>query len=217
VGTYSALATALSVELRDPTNLVWDSTDIAACINEGVIEVGRIAPDRFQADITVVANQLVYTVQNGDPEIELKRVEVWDTTTTPDTIKAVLAPMSAEPLKSSATGWECWNGKLYLPPSVVANLIVGTHVLRVWGYGPYSLVSGSTEMPMSTELEWAVRAYARVCALEILLNQRNRYTQWQTQPGNTDVTPGALLQQIAQARAAWERRAQRIIVLREAQ
>lgn len=210
------MATALSAELRDPSNLTFDSTLIAAFINAGVIEIGRLAPARFQQDVTVVADTLTYAIQTGDPEVEVQKIEVWDVSTTPDSYVMLLPPLSKEYTRGSGAGWYIWNGTLYIPNGVEAWLVPGTHLLRVWGYTNYAIVSSSTEMPMSTELEYAVKAYAKVQALESMIQQRNLFTQWSAQPGNTDVTPASLLNQLSMAHADWERTRRKITLLREA-
>lgn len=207
------MSTALAAELRDPSGLTFDATALAAFINAGVIQVGRIAPDHFQQDITPDADTLVYTL--GDPEIEVRRVELWDSSQTPAAYVALIPPASKEYSRASSVGWEVWGGKLYIPNSLEAAIDITKHTLRLWGYGPYPIVSGSTEMPMSTELEYAVRTYARVAALESMVQQRNLFTQWQAQPQNTDITPAGLLQQLSMARSEWHRLAGQIAVIRE--
>jgi len=76
-------------------------------------------------------------------------------------------------------------------------------------------VSGATEMPMSDELEYAVRIYARMRALEDLSFKRNLFTQWQSQAHNTDTTPAAILAQLSAARNDWEHRIGKLAILRE--
>lgn len=211
------MVTALASDLRDPSNLVFTTTQLGDFINEGVIEVGRLAPARFQQDIPFVANTLGYTLQGGDPEIEVKRVEVWDSSYTPDryVLQAPAASASQAGVGGGSVGWEVWDGKLYIQNSLASWLDASRHILRVWGYGPYALVSGATEMPMSTELEWAVRKYARVIALESMLQQRNLFTQWQTTAQNNDTSPASLMQQLSAARADWLRLAAKIVRIRE--
>lgn len=216
MGTFSALQTDLAAELRDPSNLTFDTTTIARFINEGVIEVGRLAPARLQVDITPTANTLVYTVSTGEPEIEVKKVELWDGSTTPHTFVMRVPPISGEYVDQSSVGWELWNGQLEIPNGLEQIIDPTKHLIRVWGYGPYAIVSGSTELPMSTELEYAVRTYAKLKALESMLQQRNLFTQWQSTSQNTEVTSASLIQQISQARVAWLQQATKITILREA-
>lgn len=216
MGTFSAMVTALAAELRDPSNLTFDATALGAFIDEGVAEVGRLAPAMFQQDITPTADTLVYTLQNGDPEIEVKKVELWDASTTPDTFVLLVPPISGEYTPQSNVGWACWNGSLYIPNGLEALIDITVHLIRVWGYGPYAHVSGTTELPMSTELEYAVRTYAKMQAIESMVQQRNLFTQWQSTAQNQDITPAQLLQQLTMARANWERIASKIRLLKDA-
>ena len=215
MGTFAALQTALASDLRDGSNLSFNTTQIAAFIDEGVIEVGRIAPARFQEDVTVVADTLTYALQSGSyPDLEVHRVEVWDLSYTPDKFCWLLEPRSSGYSLATDAGWEVWDGTLRLPNGIEEQLVVGTHVIKVWGWRPYPLVSGSTEMPMTDELEWAVRAYAKMAAIESLLASRNVYTQWQTAGSATDATPASLHAQLSAARQDWERRSRQIARLR---
>lgn len=214
--TFANLVTAIATDLRDPSNKTFSATAIGNFINEGVAEIGRIAPARLQQDITPIADTLSYVIGAGDPEIELKRVEVWDASQTPDKWLALLTPASDSRSVASATGWFFWNGSLYLTNAQEAAIVVGRDIIRVWGWGPYATVSGSTAMPMSNELEWAVRIYARMVALRSLAMSRNLYTQWQALPGNTSVTNAELVAQISQAEQEWHRRSRQIAILRGA-
>lgn len=213
MGTFSALVTDLAGELRDPSNKTWTTTDLGRAVNEAVIEVGRIAPSRFTQDLIPVANQLSYDLDF--PETELMKVEQWDTTQSPESLVQLVQPASQEYVRDSTVGWFVWGGTLYIPPALAALLDPARHVLRIWGYQPYAIVSGSTELPMSDQLEYAVRARAKVQCLEMLVAQRNLFTQWQAQPGNTDISAAVMMQQLTMARADWERYQAKLIVLRE--
>lgn len=214
--TFTNLVTAVSRDLRDTGNTTFTTPVVGDLINEGLVEIGRIAPARFQQDLTVVANTLVYPL-HGDAaaEISLARVEVWDITTNPDSFVGHVRPIAGEYSKASPAGWYVWDGKLYIPNGLEAYLVVGRHVIRVWGYGPYPLVSGSTEMGVSVELEYAIRAYARLAGLERLQLERDLFAQWASQTQNTDVSPAGLLGMLNSARDDWRRRARNLLVLRE--
>jgi hypothetical protein len=69
---------------------------------------------------------------------------------------------------------------------------------------------------VSHELETAMRSYCRVEALRRLIVERDLFTQWQTRSNNTDVSPAALMNGLAQAEESWRRTERRLTVLREA-
>lgn len=214
MATFNALVTALGVDLRDPAAKTFSAAVLGEFINEAVMEVSRIAPEQFIQSITVTADTPSYTVKAGHAATRAKRVEVWDKAT-PSAYVAFLRPAASEIHRSSSVGWELWNGTLYLTSSTLAWLDPALHVLRVWGYAPYAIVSGTTEMPMSDDLEYAVRVYARVLGIESLINARNLFTQWQALSNNTDATPASLQAHLSLARTNWERLRRQIVLLRE--
>jgi len=220
--TFLTLKTAVSRDLRDPTNLFFSTTDVGDLINAALSEVGRIAPYRFQEDITPVTNAMSYQPQTTvfstpTAEIEIKRVELWDTSYTPYKFLYTLIPASGAYVNTSAAGWECWGGIIYIN-NVVENYIDPTkHILRVQGYRPYApLVNDSDVNSASPELEAAMRVYARVEALQRIAFSRDAFTQWQTASNNLNVTPASILSELTLALADWERRAKHLQVLRVA-
>lgn len=222
--TLAELRTKLSGDLRDPDAKVFDSDDLNSMINSGIVEVGRLAPARFQEDIDLVENQFEYTLQTGVfteavPEIEVNRVELWDATTTPIMPRQMILPASQAYVNFSNTGWHNRDGILEVPYSLVryVGATPENHLLRVWGYRPYPTVSLDADViPVSGEREEAVREYAMVRALRRLVNERDLFTQWQTRPGNSDVSPASLMNALNIATADWKARARSITVLREA-
>ena len=82
--TFLDLKTVVSSEeLRDPDNKTFIVAVVGGLINAGIIEVGKIAPEMFQEDIDLLSDTLSYQVRatefpSGCPELELVRVELWD-------------------------------------------------------------------------------------------------------------------------------------------
>jgi hypothetical protein len=222
--TLATLRTSVSDDLRDPDGKVFTAAAVDSMINSALVEVGRIAPARFQEDIDLVENQFEYTLQSlvfteAIPEIEVNRVELWDATTTPMTPRSMIAPASQAYINFSDTGWSNRDGVLEVPYSLVR--FIGstpeTYLLRVWGYRPYPSVSADGDtIPVSGEREQAVRDYVNLLGLKRLVNERDLFTQWQTRAGNTDVSPASMLNAYSIARAEWKERARSIFVLREA-
>lgn len=223
--TFSELKTAVASAIRDPDNKTFDSAALAQIINEALSEVGRVNPIQFQEDITPVADTLQYTLQSAafaaeaQPDIEVMRVEVWDDSTTPSTRKFVVTPASSGRAFDSQAGWTNWGGILMLP-SAVFNVISGNEdslTIKVWGYSPHPALSGDSDIASVTgDSYWALISRARLAAMEMLLNDRNLFTQWQTRSGNSDISPAGLMNELAQARDEWRRRSRTLLRLRSA-
>jgi hypothetical protein len=309
MSTFATMKTNVSRDLRDTGNVTFSLTDVGDLINAALAEIGRIAPRRFQQDITPVADSLEYPLQTigtsqslttpfgvastnvltstthglvagdairfltlvgGDglvvglpyyiiasgltaddfkvapivsgtevdfdtnlssgtfarvgvddviPEIEVMRVELWDSTTTPHTPVTLVQAASAEYVNYSEVGWKVWDGVLEIPRWIPVYLAgsESDYVLRVWGYAPYTpLVNANDVVGLSNEREWALRAYCRVEALRRLVSERDLFSQWQIRSNNTDVSPAALMNALSLAEADWNRRSRQIAVLREA-
>ena len=222
--TLAQLRTKVADDIRDPDAKTFDQTAVDSMINSAIAEVGRLAPARFQEDIDPVENQFEYTLQQGVfteavPEIEVSRVELWDTTTTPMMPRQMIAPASQGYVNFSGTGWYNRDGVLEVPYDLVRFMgsDVANYLLRVWGYRPYPSVSADADViPVSGEREEAVRDYVLVKALKRLSMERDLFTQWQTRAGNTDVSPASLMNMLNIATADWKQRARSITVLREA-
>ena len=222
--TLATLRTAVSRALRDPSLVTFVAADVLDLINAGMAEIGRIAPQRFQEDLALVANAMEYQLLKVGasvpiPEIEVMRVELWDVTTTPDTPLARVLPADAEYVNYSAAGWKVWDGVLELPRWVPVHVAgsESNYLIRVWGYAPYTpLVTDSDVVGLSNEREEALKVYCLLESLRRLNADRSLFAQWQTRSGNTDVSPAALMNGLAVAQAEWNRKARQMTVLREA-
>lgn len=214
--TYANFVIVVARALRDPAYKVFSAVEVGDMIATGLSEVSRLAPQQFQQDIAVVGDGMEYPLNGtSDAEIEVVRVEVWDATTTPPRYLWHLRPGGAMPLNDSGSGWRIWAGTLYLS-NAQENLIDPVqHYLRVWGYGPYTMVSGSTPMPCGPQLEQAIISFCRVEALRRLSLDRDLFAQWQTRANNSDVSPGALMSMLQLAEDDWRRKSKAIFVLRE--
>jgi len=220
--TFAEIRTKVSTDLRDVDGKFFDAGVIGDMVNAALTEVGRIAPERFQEDITPVADTLRYVVRSDiaggvTPEIELTTCEIWDGSTVPATRTAHLQPLSAQPVNDTQNGWRMWGGYLELPVSVVTQLVPATDLIRVWGYAPYPvLVNDADVLATSSELTQAVRDYCTIEGLKRLTAGRAVFTQWQTRTNNTDISPAMLVNDLAQAESNWKTKARAIYVIREA-
>jgi hypothetical protein len=215
VTAYSALQTLVSRDLSDPDRLTFDVDAVKDFIQQGLAAVARVAPMQFQEDLTPVDDQLVYPLRASifatpQPEIRVVRVEVW--TGTPSRFKFKIRAKAGQPTRDSIAGWDVWAGSLEIP-DWQADLIATTDIIRVWGYSPYDpIVDDADVVPVSAELELAVRTFCTVEGLRRLTNSRVLFKQWQARSNNTDVTLGQLNSDLQVAEERWRRLARELKV-----
>jgi hypothetical protein len=206
---YSTLQANVARDLADPTNQTFDVLAVKDFIQQGLAAVQRVAPDQFQEDLDAVANQTAYPLRSAVfaaaliPEIRLVRVEVWRGT--PSKFQFKVKAKAGQPARDSIAGWEVWNGTLEIP-DWVASAINDTDLIRVWGYSPYAPISADADVvPVSAELELAIRTFCRVEGMRRLIGSRVLFKQWQTRSNNSDVTLGALNSDLQVAEEEWRR------------
>lgn len=222
--TVATFKTRLARLLRDPGGKVFSDDDLLDMINAGLATVGRLAPLQFKETIDPIENTFDYTLQSSVfneavPEIEVERVELWDATTTPSRPIQLLQPASGEYINFSNTGWALRNGTLEVPYSVVYTIgsTPENYAFVVWGYRPYPSVDDDSDyLGVSNEREEAVKVYCWMEGLRRLNTDRDLFTQWQTRPGNSDVTPASLMNMYNIAREEWKQLSRSITVLRRA-
>lgn len=189
----------------------FDEDALKDFVQQGLAAVARFAPKQFQEDLTPVEDQLVYELlsdifTSGPPqEIRVVRVEVWRGD--PSRFAFKIKAKAGQPTRDSTGGWEVWAGQLELPQSVVdAYIDEDTDTIRVWGYSPYEPIEDDADVvPVSAELELAIRQFCRVEAMRKLIGSRVLFKQWQTRSNNTDVTLGALNSDLQVAEQEWRR------------
>lgn len=211
---YSELQTLVSRDLADPSRQTFDVDAIKDFIQQGIAAIQRVAPDQFQEDLTL--NQVqnfplraaFFTVPL--PEVRVVRVEVWRGT--PLRFAFKIRAKAGQPTRDSIAGWEVWNGSLEIP-DYIADQIGVLDVIRVWGYSPYTPISADADVvPLSPELELALRTFCRVEGLRRLTNSRVLFKQWQARSNNTDVTLGMLNSDLQVAEEDWKKLARAITV-----
>ena len=221
--TFGGIKIKVSEAIRDPENSTFTDAAVGYIVNSALAEIGRIAPAKFQEDLDPVENQFNYTLQQSIfdaavPEIEIYRVELWDTTRTPNYPLYLIPPVSGEYTNFSQVGWAMRDGILELPYWVPKYIGSNTdnYLIRVWGYTPYFPLAASTDvLPLSADREEALVAYCHVEALRRLLHDRDLFTQFQLRADISDVSPASLLSNLNLAEAEWRRYARQIMVLRE--
>ena len=221
--TFTVLKALVASAIRDPDAKTFTDAAVGEMVNASLAEVARFAPEMFQEDITLVADTLEYVLRSTEfsataiPEIEVMRVELWDSTNTPAERLALLPPAHAAYSPDSQAGWVNWGGTLALPRSVWSAFDgnESDYYLRVWGYSPFvTLASGSDTANVSEAQKQAVVTYCRLEALERLNADRELYTQWQTRSGNSDVSPAGLMNMLSASREEWRRKSRSLTRLR---
>lgn len=220
--TPADLKTRIATVLLDPSAKTFTAGLLTELLRAGLIEVGRILPQQYTEDLDPVAGQLEYVLgtglgfTNGSIDIEPQRVEVWDLTGDVPAMVFQVNPAGAE-YSTADSGWSMWGGNLILPTRVVRGLqgLETTRVIRVYGYAPYVIPTGEADvLPLSQDAEQAIVKFSRVEGLELLLSNRDLFTQWQTRSGNTDISPAGLMNQLSMARADWRQYSRAIQRLR---
>ena len=219
--TFGNLKTRIATVLLDPDGDAFTDSLLPELVQAGLVEVGRLLPTQYKEDLDPVANQMEYLLgsalfDEGTPEIDVVRVEVWDPTTDPESYIYEVNPAAGE-ASYADSGYSVWNGSLRLPTRIVRGLVgyEDQYVIRVWGYAPYAIPTSDDDIiSMTIQAEQAVVKYARVEGLEMLLSNRDLFTQWQTRSGNSDISPAGLMNQLSMARADWRSYSTRIARLR---
>lgn len=220
--TFEELRERVADTLQDPNLRTFTETLIRDMVYQALAEVGRFVPDQFTEDIDYVSGQLSYVLRSDTflgeavPEIEVMRVEVWDPTQTPAAFISRITPAATEQ-RAGDTGWYVWNGTLYLPTRSARGLEdhIGEYVIRVWGYSPYpEPVSDADVLSISKEVESAVVAYTHLVAINLLLANRNLFSQWQTRSGNSDMSPAGLMNEKNMVLQEWRQKSRSLMRLR---
>lgn len=223
--TFAELKTAVALAIGDPSARTFSASVVGDLINTALAEIGRIAPERFYEEIDPIADYMRYPLRATEfpvgpvPEMEVVRVELWDTSITPARLYAHLQPLDGAFGVTSDSGWKVWDGVLEVPRAVPVFLAgnEADYTFRVWGYSPYPpLVVSDDVVLLSNEREQALILLCQLESIRRLSQSRDLYTQWQTHSGNTDVSPAGLMNALSMAQAEWRQRSRAIAVLREA-
>lgn len=218
---YSELQTYVSRDLADPSRTTFDVDAVKDFIAQGMAALARIASQEFTEDLDPVAGQLVYPLRSAEftlpqQEIRLIRVEVW--AGTPSRFAWKIKAKAGQPSRDSVSGWEVFAGSLEIPQQEMDAIMAydPNAIIRVWGYSPYiAMVADADTVPVSAELEQALRTFCRIEGLRRLTSSRVLFKQWQTRTSNTDVTLGALNSDLQVAEDHWRRLSRELKVLQQ--
>lgn len=220
--TLGELKTRVANVLLDPNARTFTETMVEELISRGLVEVGRLVPEQFTEDIDPALNTGTYTPRITDfgaavPDIDIRRVEIWDASVAPEAFVSRIPPGAHQPVGGQDAGWVVWGGVLYIPSRFVSALdgYIGVYVIRVWGYSPYVMPDSDDDViDIGAEAENALILYVHLEALRMLLNDRNLFTQWQTRSGNTDTSLAGLASEKNIAVSDWRTYSRSIARLR---
>lgn len=191
-----------------------------AFLRVNLVAVG-VQPATLQAfefeDVSLLEqSEAILVSSTARTEIEISRVEVWDSTQEPEQFVSVVPSGRGSPVASSQGGWRFWSGSLVIPNWLESRLTDGTHLLRVWGYAPYDRLRDDAQVTdLSDELEFAVLFRAFVEGIRRLTQSRALFTQWQTRNNNTDVSVASLQSDLSSHLQEWRVMKRELVVLRE--
>lgn len=204
MATLADLRTYVARDIRDPSFGTFSATEVDDMVIQGIDALADVYPKEIVTTIgTVAASVFTYGVSTFS---NIYRLDIYTST---GSYRATMPHAYEGP----DSGWETHANVLYLPPNW--RLTAGD-TLRAFGYGRYIALSAATQ---TTDLDasgiWAVRVFAQAEAYSRLLMDRALFTQWQSQPGNSDTTALALNQVAFAAQRRWSAELRRLRRMRK--
>ena len=190
--TLANLETTVARRLRDSGNATWTTAELDDLINQGIDEIADFYPREIVQTIgTVSAGVISYAVSSYT---NIYRLDIY---TSAGSYKDTLP----SGIGGANSGWEMHGGVLFLPP---AYSYTAGDTLKAWGYGRFTqLATSSSVTDLDQSAIWALVTYCQAEGLSQLVDGRANFQQWQSSPGNTDVTATALAQIANGARVRW--------------
>lgn len=187
------LRTAIRRDLRDSAEKGFTNAEIDDLIDFAFVEVSNAYPKEVIDEFECQAGKTGYTTICT----EVFRVEVERGGNL-----IHIQPGDGDP--SSQSGWELFGGALWLTDRT-ADALTADDNLRIWGYAPRIRPNGDDDVVDCDEIaERGVRAFAVLNGWQRLAASRALFSQWNSQPGNTDVSLNQLTGWAATAEAQWQ-------------
>ena len=206
--TLGALTTSVYRDLADEAKEVFSTLQIEDFIRHGMAELNRIAPQvaeiplalSFDVDTGKMTTQTYQTTIDLPYMVEVRWLD--------NSQSIPLAPadmgqsfMSGYIFHRTNTG-----GTIILPPWIASFVDEDLHGVVLTGYTSRPIPYGTaTNVAISDEEEYLVRAYAKSQGYDLLSHDRAMFAQWQGQTNNSDVSPTQLMQMAGQAAQGWDR------------
>jgi len=210
-------------DLADEAKEVFSTLQVEDFVRGGIADLNRVAPQDTEEVIEFVTDPEngVINKNSYDVAIELPYRVEWFRLS--DGWSEVLS----EPVEgqSGASGYTfrrtATGGTITFPAWWIAQVDPTVYGIRLHGYAvrplPYTTDPdpiNSPSVPLSSEEEYSVRAYAKSEGFDLLAHDRSLFAQWQGQSNNTDVSPTQMMQMAANAKQEWDRQRGLIRVVR---
>jgi hypothetical protein len=207
--TLDALTTSVYRDLADEAKEVFSVLQIEDFIRHGVAELNRIAPQETTENLVLVVDEDTGKVVQQTYATIIELPYTVSVNWIDGSGQTMIIP-EAEPGYSHSSGFtfrrSTTGGVIVLPIWVTAYLDASIHAVRIDGYTSRPIPYGSaTNVAVSDEEEYLVRAYAKSQGYDLLSHDRSMFAQWQGQTNNTDVSPTQLMQMAVQAAQGWDR------------
>lgn len=211
MSTLLELCEGVAKDLRDPDGKTFDSPTLRDLVNAAQAELNIVSPLPMLETITPLEGVYEYPTRIIYP----RRLELWDHSLTPQRVVARVVHVSENPVASSEAGWELWNGNLRISYGTLTQIDPAKHDLRLWGWGPRLRLNDLTQASeLTDDLEWLVREGAVSMGYERLVNDRSLFTQWQTLPGNNDISPTQLTNAADRRARLWQDHKRGVAIIR---
>lgn len=190
--TLADLHLTIGGALRDSAHSTFSTSALTDLINQGIDEIADFYPKQVVQDIgTVSAGVNSYAVSSFT---RIYRIDIYSTT-------QYLGPFPHNIGESADDGWELHGGVVYFPPNIP---LTAGWTLRAFGYGRYIQLSASSD---TTDLDasaiHALKNFVQMEAQGLLISDRVKFQQWQSNANATDVNVLALAQEQAGAARRW--------------
>jgi len=208
--TLNDLTDGVYADLADEAKEVFSTKQVQNFIRGGMADLNRASPTDTSELITLVTDpdtglvtQFAYATVISQPyRVEVVRFEDgW-----------------VQNLNEPVDGWVGSGGfnfystpdggRIEFPIWWLSTFPVASYGIRIHGYAARPMpdpADGATDLPLSTEEEYSVRAYARSAGYDMLAHDRSLFAQWQGQTNNSDVSPTQMMQMASSAKQEWDR------------
>ncbi len=205
--TRPTLRARLAVLLADVAQNVFNDDILDMLISSALVEVSSVYPKEVREVFDLFDDLFSYTPAST----HVFRVEIVDATT--DLPKWLVDGNHGS--DDSSSGWDLHGGTLYLPPTL--SFDEDTDRLSVWGYAPRdALQDDDTPADIDQQAEQALLAYGQLQGYQMLSENRAMFTQWNTQPGNSDVSLPQLIGLLQVYDQRWTTQRKRLRLLQRA-
>lgn len=206
MATLSDIRAQVRNDIRDANSDVFTDAELNDIINQALDAVADVRPREVTETITIAAS--TYTYAPVEDYTRIFRIDVHNSS---DVYQRMLAPGRG----ARTTGWDFFAGTIYLNPD--ASPTAGDQY-HVFGYGPYSTLNADLDVcDAPTTVINGARVFVQMEAYGRLTQDRAAFQQWQSSPGNTDVSENELEQLRRGAVARWNMERQRLRRMRRSE